>query len=106
MPNVARPPMFGPNQGLFAAVAALALGPTQVVPEAVVPTLNAKSTLPLLPAPGLVKTRPGVCNLPAAKVTLPVGVICVSQAAKFPAKPDMTKLDMGSAVQLSQVLVA
>ena len=53
MPKVARASGFAPNQGIFAAVAALAAEDVQVLPLALV-KFSVKSTLPLLPAPGFV----------------------------------------------------
>ena len=82
MPNVARAPRFPPSQGKLAAVAVDAVALTQVLPEAVAPKKTVRLTLPPLPLPGLVNTNPAPGSLPAAKVNVPEGVICVSQAAR------------------------
>ena len=79
-PKVARPPWLGANQGWFAAVAGVAEADTQVLPEAVLPALKDRSTLPPFPAPGLDKTRPAPDAFPAEKLMLPVGESWVSQA--------------------------
>ena len=57
-PKVARPPWLGANQGRFAAVAGVADPDTQVLPEAVLPTLKDRSTLPLFPAPAMPIAKP------------------------------------------------
>lgn len=56
MPNVARDTGLVPNHGMLAAVAVLAVAEVQVLPLALL-RLSVKSTLPLLPAPGLVSLK-------------------------------------------------
>ena len=69
MPNVAREAGLAPNQGKAAEVAELLVAAIQVLPEATF-RLMLKSTLPLLPAPGLLSFK----NLetPLAKVPVPL----------------------------------
>lgn len=77
MPKVARASGLVPNQGVFAAVAALAADDVQVLPLALV-KFSVKSTLPLLPAPGFVNFA---VVLP--EVMVPGTDTCVSQADKL-----------------------
>ena len=94
-----------PNHCRLAAVAELDVLDMQVLPDAVVPTFMVSCTLPLFPWPGLLKTMPLPDNFPLDRVCVAVGEICVSQAARFPVKPDMAMLERFSVVQLSRVLV-
>jgi len=89
----------------LAAVAALDVELRLVLPGGVLLTLNARPTLPLQPALGLVKVKPPEIS-PPDKVWLPVSVISVMHGSRLPVKLLMTKLDMGKTAQLSQVLVA
>ena len=56
MPNVAFDRGFVPNHGMLAEVAELAVALLQVLPLAL-DRLSIKSTLPLLPAPGLLNRK-------------------------------------------------
>jgi len=67
MPKVARPNGLAPNHGILAVVAVLAVDEVQVLPLALL-RLSVKSTLPLLPAPGLVSVA---VVLPALMVPVP-----------------------------------
>ena len=70
MPKIARAVGLGPSQGRFAAVAADSAGPMQVLPMGVAPRVKAKSTVPPLLAPGLLRTQPGAGNFPFTRATL------------------------------------
>ena len=67
MPKVARANGFVTNHGILAAVAVLAADVVQVLPLVLL-RLSVKSTLPLLPAPGLVSVA---VVLPALMVPTP-----------------------------------
>ena len=56
MPKVARETGSAPNQGILAAVAAPTVDDVQLLPLTLF-RLSVKSTLPLLPAPGLLKLK-------------------------------------------------
>ena len=79
-PKTARAVGLVPNQSMFAAVAEDAVVPRQTDPEGVAPRFIAKSTLPELLAPGLVKTKAVADSFPADIVTLLVGDSCVLHA--------------------------
>ena len=82
-PKTARAVGLVPNQSMFAAVAEDAVVLRQTDPVGVAPRFIARSTLPELLAPGLVKANAVAESFPADMVTVVVGDSCVLHALRF-----------------------